>query len=54
MSRGGEEEEHLDQEEMLSSEGSEALVQTAQRSCGAPSPEALKAGLDEALDSLSW
>ena len=32
----------------------EALAQAAQRSCGAPSLEALKARLDGALGSLSW
>ena len=30
------------------------LAQAAQRSCGAPSLEALKARLDGALGSLSW
>jgi len=34
-------------------DGREALAQAAQRSCGAPSPETLKARLDGALSSLS-
>jgi len=32
----------------------EAVAQAAQRSCGAPSLEERKAGLDGTLDSLSW
>ena len=35
------------------SEGAEAWEQFAQRSCGAPSLEVLRARLDEALGSLS-
>jgi len=39
---------------MFDLEGAEALAQAAQRSCGAPSLQALKARLDGALGSLSW
>ena len=38
---------------MFDLEGAEALAQAAQRSCGAPSLQALKARLDGALGSLS-
>ena len=39
---------------MFDLEGAEAPAQAAQRSCGAPSLQALKARLDGALGSLSW
>jgi len=39
---------------ILYSESGEALAQVAYRSCGAPSLEAFKASLDEALSSLSF
>jgi len=38
----------------FSSECGEGLEQIAQRSCGAPSLEVFKAGLDGILGSLSW
>ena len=41
-------------EETLYSEGSEALVQLPREAVDAPSLEALKARLDEALGSLGW
>jgi len=41
-------------EEIHSTEGGEALAYAAQRSCGTPLLEALKARLDGALGSLSW
>ena len=40
--------------EILHSEGDEALAQLPREAVGAPSLEALKARLGEALGSLSW